>query len=105
LLDREEILLRQVHRLAALPNRRCEEALVDQGWTVPRPHGCFNAAAAVGKPRPRRSLSAAGIVVRPLRADDGIRISIGESQSVDKLLKGCGGVGARTPAKPVRAPR
>lgn len=85
-LDHEEVLLERVHRLAVLRDE-VWRALVDQGWTVPRPHGNFvwlatgeQTAAAV------EVFSAAGIVVRPLRAD-GIRISIGESQSVDKLLK------------------
>ena len=85
-LDHEEILLERVHRLAVLRDE-VWRALVDQGWTVPRPHGNFvwlatgeqTAAAA-------EVFSGAGIVVRPLR-DDGIRISIGEPQSVDKLLK------------------
>jgi histidinol-phosphate aminotransferase len=85
-LDHEKTLLERVHRLAVLRDE-VWRALLDQGWEVPRPHGNFvwlptgaqTAAAA-------QIFSAAGIVVRPLGAD-GVRVSIGESQSVDKLLK------------------
>jgi histidinol-phosphate aminotransferase len=85
-LDHEEILLERVHRLAVLRDE-VWKALLDQGWTLPRPHGNFvwlatgeqTAAAA-------QAFSAAGIVVRPLGVD-GIRVSIGEARSVDKLLK------------------
>jgi len=90
-LDHEELLLERVSGLAALRDE-VWRALVDQGWPVPRPHGNFvwlptgeatADAAAV--------FSAAGIVVRPLGAADtggqGIRVSIGEPQSVDKLLR------------------
>jgi histidinol-phosphate aminotransferase len=85
-LDHEQILLERVHRLAMLRDD-VWRALLDQGWTVQRPHGNFvwlptgaqTAAAA-------ELFSAAGIVVRPL-GTDGVRVSIGESQSVDKLLK------------------
>jgi histidinol-phosphate aminotransferase len=85
-LDHEEVLLDRVHRLAVLRDE-VWRSLVDQGWSVPRPHGNFvwlatgdatTAAAEV--------FSAVGIVVRPL-GRDGIRVSIGEAQSVDKLLK------------------
>jgi histidinol-phosphate aminotransferase len=85
-LDHEEVLLERVRRISVLRDE-VWGALVEQGWPVPRPHGNFvwlatgpaTAAAA-------EVFSAAGIVVRPL-GGDGIRISIGESQSVDKLLK------------------
>ena len=85
-LDHEELLLERVRRIAMLRDEVWRE-LLDQGWSVPRPHGNFvwlptgesTAAAA-------ELFSAAGIVVRPL-GGEGIRVSIGESQSVDKLLK------------------
>lgn len=85
-LDHEELLLDRVRALAV---RRDEvwRALLDQGWSVPRPQGNFvwlatgDATAAAAQ-----VFSAAGIVVRPL-GNEGIRVSIGESQSVDKLLK------------------
>lgn len=84
-LDHENVLLDRVHRLARLRDEVWRE-LLDQGWSVPRPHGNFvwlptgahSAAAA-------ELFSAAGIVVRVL-GTDGVRVSIGESQSVDKLL-------------------
>jgi histidinol-phosphate aminotransferase len=85
-LDHEELLLERVHRLATLRDE-VWRALIDQGWSAPRPHGNFvwlatgDATAAAAE-----VFSAAGIVVRPLGAE-GIRVSIGESQSVDKLLK------------------
>ena len=85
-LDHEEILLERVRRLAVLRDE-VWRALLDQGWILPRPHGNFvwlatgeHTAAAV------QAFSAAGIVVRQLGID-GIRVSIGESRSVDKLLK------------------
>jgi len=59
---------------------------VDQGWPVPRAHGNF-----IWLPTGEQTAEAAvifldhGIVVRPL--GDGVRVSIGESASVDKLLK------------------
>jgi histidinol-phosphate aminotransferase len=67
-------------------------ALVDQGWDVPKPHGNF-----VWLPTGAITAWAAevfsdnGIVVRAL-GDDGVRISIGEHESVDKLLKAAGEV-------------
>ena len=84
-LDHEGILLERVHRLAVLRDE-VWSALLDQGWRVPRPHGNFvwlptgehTAAAA-------QVFSDAGIVVRALGVD-GIRVTIGEAQSVDKLL-------------------
>jgi histidinol-phosphate aminotransferase len=62
-------------------------ALVDQGWDVPRPHGNF-VWLPTGDITPWAAevFSANGIVVRALGAD-GVRISIGEHESVDKLLK------------------
>jgi histidinol-phosphate aminotransferase len=46
--------------------------------------------------------TAAGIVVRPLGAD-GIRVSIGESQSVDKLLRAAAEVVRTLPTAASRA--
>lgn len=85
-LDHEGVLLERVEGLAVLRDS-VWGSLVDQGWTVPRPHGNFvwlptgaatSAAAEI--------FSDAGIVVRAF-SGDGIRVSIGERQSVDKLLK------------------
>lgn len=84
-LDHEEELLGQV---AELCRRRDDvwRQLVDQGWPVPRPHGNF-----VWLPTPGVTERAAdifiehGIVARAL-GDDGIRVTIGEAESVQKLL-------------------
>ena len=88
-LDYEEVLLERVHRLSQLRDL-VWQSLVDQGWNVPRPHGNFvwlptgeDTEYALGV------FERAGIVVRPLYPD-GIRVSIGESQSVDKLLEAAG---------------
>ncbi len=102
-LDHEDVLLDRVRRLVMLRDQ-VWRSLLDQGWPVPRPHGNFvwletdgsTAAAA-------EAFSAAGIVVRPL-GDDGIRVSIGESQSVDKLLKAAAEV-MRTLRRPAAGPR
>jgi histidinol-phosphate aminotransferase len=62
-------------------------ALVEQGWDVPKPHGNF-----VWLPTGEITAWAAevfsdnGIVVRAL-GSDGVRVSIGEHESVEKLLK------------------
>ena len=84
-LEAEPELLRRVDRLAALRDS-VRLALIDQGWAVPEAHGNFvwlatgeetEAAAAV--------FAEHGIVVRAFPGE-GIRASIGESSSVDKLL-------------------
>ena len=86
-LDHEEELLAQV---AELVERRehIAEALVAQGWALPVPQGNFVwlstgehtvAAAEV--------LERHGIVARVF-APDGIRVSIGEAGSVERLLAG-----------------
>ena len=63
------------------------QALIDQGWQVPQPHGNF-----IWLPTGDETAWAAdvfaehGIVARAL-APEGLRVSIGEAGSVDKLLK------------------
>jgi histidinol-phosphate aminotransferase len=85
-LDHEEVLLERVRRIAVLRDE-VWRSLVDQGWAVPRPQGNFVwLATGAATPAAAEVFAAAGIVVRPLGAD-GIRVSIGESQSVDKLLR------------------
>lgn len=84
-LDHEDELLERVCRIAVLRDQ-VWQALLDQGWDVPRAHGNF-----VWLPTRDATADAAqtfldhGIVVRAL--GDGVRVSIGESGSVDKLLK------------------
>jgi len=63
-------------------------ALTEQGWDIPRPQGNFiwlptGAETAVAA----EALSAAGLVVRPF--PEGIRISVGEEESVEELLRTC----------------
>ncbi|WP_349899157.1 histidinol-phosphate transaminase [Parafrigoribacterium soli] len=85
-LDHEDALLERVARLTVLRDQ-IWQALIDQGWNVPKPQGNFvwletgEATARVAE-----VFAAHGIVARPL-GSDGIRVSIGEPQSVDKLLK------------------
>ena len=84
-LDNEPQLLERVAHLSALRDE-VWRALLAQGWEVPRPHGNFvwlptgdqTAAAA-------ETLSRHGIVARAL--GDGLRVTIGEEASVEKLLK------------------
>jgi histidinol-phosphate aminotransferase len=83
-LDNEELLLARVAALSALRDRVWRE-LLDQGWRVPTPQGNFvwletgdhtETAAA--------TFLRHGIVVRAL--GEGLRVSIGEPESVEKLL-------------------
>lgn len=84
-LDHEDELLERVARIAQLRDH-VWQALIDQGWPVPRAHGNFvwlptgdqtDAAAEV--------LARNRIVARAL--GDGIRVTIGEPASVDNLLR------------------
>lgn len=84
-LEHDAELLERVATLSVLRDE-VFTALVEQGWAVPRPHGNFvwlptgeltGWAAEV--------LAGHGIVARALV--DGIRVTIGEPASVDKLLK------------------
>ena len=83
-LDHEDELLERVQRLNGL-RTRIHAGLVAQGWAVPGPQGNF-----VWLPTGDDTAAAAevferhGIVVRPL--GEGIRISVGEAEAVDKLL-------------------
>ncbi|PZF63758.1 aminotransferase [Curtobacterium sp. MCBD17_013] len=85
-LEREPELLERVDRIAALRDR-VRDALLDQGWRVPVAQGNF-----VWLPAGERTAAAAevferaGIMVRAF-APEGIRVSIGESEAVDTLLR------------------
>ena len=85
-IEHQAELLERVAGLAVLRDE-IWAALVEQGWDVPRPHGNF-----VWLPAGEHTawagevFSEHGIVVRAL-APDGVRISIGEHESVEKLLK------------------
>jgi histidinol-phosphate aminotransferase len=84
-LDNEAQLLERVSRIAALRDD-VWQSLVEQGWDVPKPHGNF-----VWLPTGSQTEWAAGvlndhgIVARAL--GEGIRVTIGEPGSVDKLLR------------------
>ncbi len=86
-LDHEVELLAGV---AELRRRRDEVAvaLAEQGWTIPRAQGNF-----VWLPTGEHTTAAAGIlerhgIVARVFAGDGIRVSIGEAESVPFLLRG-----------------
>ena len=84
-LDHEAELLERVSRLSVLRDE-VWASLVAQGWDVPRPHGNF-----VWLPTGEHTawaaevLTANGIVSRAL--GEGLRVTIGEDASVEKLLK------------------
>jgi histidinol-phosphate aminotransferase len=84
-LDHEDELLERVRRLNGI-RTRIHEGLVAQGWQVPAPQGNFvwlptaDATAAAAE-----VFESHGIVVRAL--GEGIRISVGEAEAVDKLLR------------------
>ncbi|MBF4461300.1 MULTISPECIES: histidinol-phosphate transaminase [unclassified Rathayibacter] len=84
-LDHREELLERVRRITRLRDRLWQ-ALQDQGWTIPRSEANFlwfdtreqtEWAAGV--------FERAGVVVRAF-PPEGIRVSVGEAGSVDKLL-------------------
>ena len=85
-LEHEPELLERVRTLSA---RRDELwlALTSQGWDVPKPHGNF-----VWFPTGEQTDRAAeiflnhGIVTRPFQPD-GIRVSVGEAESIGRLLE------------------
>ncbi|RFA23691.1 histidinol-phosphate transaminase [Subtercola boreus] len=84
-LDVEDELLERVANIAAL-RTTVWQGLTDQGWVLPVPQGNF-----VWLPTGEHTADAAevfarnGIMARPFHPE-GIRVSIGESESVDKLL-------------------
>jgi histidinol-phosphate aminotransferase len=85
-LEHEEELLERVARIGVLRDQ-VWLALLDQGWSVPKPQGNFVWLATGEHTEEATEVFAThGIVVRPL-LPDGIRVSIGEAQSVDKLLR------------------
>ncbi|HEY8913417.1 histidinol-phosphate transaminase [Lacisediminihabitans sp.] len=85
-LVHEDLLLERVARLA-VQRDRVWQALVDQGWDVPRPHGNFVWLATGDSTEYAAGVfESHGIVVRAL-LPDGVRVTIGEAASVDKLLR------------------
>jgi histidinol-phosphate aminotransferase len=84
-LEHEAELLERVASLNVV-RERIRIGLLDLGWDVPDPQGNF-----VWLPTGEHTLAAAdvfaehGIIARPLV--DGLRISVGEEESVEKLLR------------------
>ncbi|WP_022885366.1 histidinol-phosphate transaminase [Glaciibacter superstes] len=76
-------------RVRVIADRRAAlwQALTDQGWVIPEPQGNF-----IWLPTGEETtdvaarLNEAGLVVRPFQPD-GIRISVGEEEAVEKLLR------------------
>jgi histidinol-phosphate aminotransferase len=85
-IEHQAELLERVGHLAELRDR-IWTSLGEQGWRIPRPHGNF-----IWLPTGEHTAWAAevfsdnGIVVRAL-APEGLRVSIGEHESVEKLLR------------------
>lgn len=84
-LEREDELLERVRRIVVLRDQLWQ-ALLDQGWTIPKAEGnflWFDTRTETGWAAD--VFGAAGVVVRAF-PPEGIRVSIGEARSVDKLL-------------------
>jgi len=85
-LQHEEQLLERVGRIAVLRDQ-VWQSLVDQGWDTPRPYGNFVwLPTGEATARAHEVFASHGIIARAL--GDGLRITIGEAGSVDKLLQG-----------------
>lgn len=84
-LEHEDQLLERVARIAVLRDE-VWQALKEQGWDTPRPHGNFVwLPTGEATDRAHDIFAGHGIVARAL--GDGLRITIGEDESVDKLLR------------------
>ncbi len=84
-LDHEEQLLERVSRIAVLRDE-VWQSLVDQGWDVPKPNGNFVWLTTGSSTATAHDVFAShGIIARSL--GEGLRITIGEAGSVDKLLR------------------
>ncbi|WP_348789536.1 pyridoxal phosphate-dependent aminotransferase [Leifsonia sp. NPDC080035] len=85
-IEAEDELMERVARIA-MRRDRLREALLEQGWNVPAAQGNF-----VWLPTGEQTAAAndaffdAGLTVRAF-PPEGIRISVGEQESVDKLLE------------------
>jgi histidinol-phosphate aminotransferase len=101
-LEHEEELLERVLEIAT---RRDEvwTALVEQGWDIPRPHGNFLWFATGEHTAEAAELfHSHGIVARAL-PPEGLRVTVGEAASVEKLLKASAEVVAKLRTSPSRA--
>ncbi|MDN3497187.1 histidinol-phosphate transaminase [Planococcus sp. APC 4015] len=85
-LDAEDELLERVRAIAARRDALAD-ALREAGWAVPQAQGNFVWLPAGDDTMAfAEAFDAAGLIVRPF-AGDGIRISVGEHESVDKVLR------------------
>ncbi|GGE94011.1 putative phenylalanine aminotransferase [Mycetocola zhadangensis] len=93
----ETELLERVSRLAALRDS-IRSSMIEQGWTIPDAQGNF-VWLATGEEtlEANETFLRHGIVARAF-AGSGIRISIGEDESVEKLLRASADVVASLPA-------
>jgi histidinol-phosphate aminotransferase len=84
-LDDEPELLQRVSVIAESRDR-IWKSLIEQGWHSPRPHGNFVwLPTGDATERAAEILAEHGIVARAL--GDGVRVSIGEAESVGNLLR------------------
>jgi histidinol-phosphate aminotransferase len=101
-LDHEAELLDRVREISV---RRDEvwAALQAQGWDIPRPHGNFLwFPTGVATAKAYDTFERHGIVARAL-PPDGLRITVGEAESVEKLLKASAEVVGKLRTAPSRA--
>ncbi|MCU1405279.1 MAG: aminotransferase [Glaciihabitans sp.] len=84
-LAHESELMERVGRITLLRDHLWQ-ALIDQGWDIPKPSGNFLWLSTGDYTATAAEIFAeAGVIVRAL--GDGIRVSIGEPSAVDKLLR------------------
>ncbi|WEG08742.1 histidinol-phosphate transaminase [Microbacterium horticulturae] len=85
-LQAEDELLERVHTIAARRDRLAA-ALRTQGWDIPDAQGNFVWLATGGQTMDAAArFEDGGCIVRPF-AGDGIRISVGEEEAVEKVLQ------------------
>lgn len=85
-IEAEDELMERVARVA-MRRDRLREALLEQGWAVPQAQGNFVwLATGAQTDAANDAFFDAGLTVRAFTGE-GIRISVGEQESVDKLLE------------------
>ncbi|WP_431278814.1 histidinol-phosphate transaminase [Leifsonia poae] len=90
-IDAEEELMERVARIA-MRRDELRAALIEQGWTVPDAQGNFIWLATGDETTAaNEAFFDAGLTVRAF-APEGIRISVGEEESVEKLLEVAGDI-------------
>jgi histidinol-phosphate aminotransferase len=88
-----------MERVARIAMRRDElrAALIEQGWSIPQAQGNFVwLATGEQTAEANDAFFDAGLTVRAF-APEGIRISVGEQESVGKLLKVAGDIVKKLP--------